>query len=295
MEETCRGWRGRWASVALLCLAGATGCAATVQQAAKDAAPAAVEGAVEGAKQPDTRDDIATILADPEIRSAASSLSAAVLAGALDGLTDEQRSAELRRLTDAVVRSMGAAAAKSLRDDIAPQLSKVLADAVDRSLEQVLNEHTEQRLEALTAAVARGTARGLRESLLDSSGRPAPEWSRALGQMARDVTQHAALGLDDAVRSAERGENGEQEAPVLAALGTLSSWARALPLLIVGGLGLTVLGCIAAMLWLAARVQHYKRESLAYQQGARAFVEHSESRPPPKERAPRSQPAHDAG
>ena len=110
----------------------------------------------------------ATILADPEIRSAASSLSAAVLAGALDGLTDEQRSAELRRLTDAVVRSMGAAAARSLRDDIAPQLSKVLADTVDRSLEQVLNEHTEQRLEALTAAVARGTARGLRESLLDA-------------------------------------------------------------------------------------------------------------------------------
>jgi len=295
MEMTSRGWRARGASVALLCLAGAAGCAATVQQAAKDAAPAAVAGAVEGAKQPDTRDDIATILADPEIRTAASSLSAAVLAGALDGLTDEQRSAELRRLTDAVVRSMGAAAAKSLRDDIAPQLSKVLADAVDRSLEQVLNERTEQRLEALTAAVARGTARGLRESLLDSSGRPAPEWSRALGQMARDVTQQAAWGLDDAVRSAERGENGEQQARVLAALGTLSNWTRALPLLIVGGLGLTVLGCIVALLWLAARVQHYKRASLAQQQGAPAFLEQRESRLSPQERAPRSQPAHDAG
>jgi hypothetical protein len=263
----------------LLCLSGAIGCAATVKQAAKDAAPAAVEGAVEEAKQPDTRDDIATILADPEIRSATSSLSAAFVAGALDGLSDEQRSAELRRLTDTMVRSMGTAAAKSLRDDIAPLLSKSLADVVDRTLEQALNEHTEQRLEALTAAVARGMAKGLGDS-------------GALSQMARDVAHQAAFGLDDAVRSAERGESGESEPQVLAALGTLSDWTRTLPMLILGGLALTLLGCIAALVWLAARVRHYK--TLVHEQAVRAPSDYGELRRPAQDRAPRSEPAHHA-
>jgi len=269
----------RWVLLALLCLGGANGCAATVKQAAKDAAPAAVEGAVEEAKQPDTRNDIATILADPEIRSATSSLSAAFVAGALDGLSDEQRSAELRRLTDGMVRTMGAAAARSLRDDLVPQLSKSLADVVDRTLEQALNEHTEQRLEAMTAAVARGMAKGM----VDSG---------ALGQLAREVTQQAAFGVDDAVRAAERRESGEPEPQVLAALGTLSEWTRALPLLILGGLALTLLGCIAALVWLAARVRHYK--SLVHEQAVRGPSEYSEPRRPPQDRAPRSEPAHHA-
>ncbi|HKO91466.1 MAG TPA: hypothetical protein VJU61_09960 [Polyangiaceae bacterium] len=279
------------AILAFACLTGLSGCAATVQQAAKEATPAAVEGAIEGAKQPDTRNDIATILADPEIRAATSSLSAAFVAGALDGLSDEQR-AELRRLTDAVVRGMGAAAAKALRDDIGPQLSKTLADAVDRSLEQTLNEHTEQRLQAMTAAVARGMAQGLGESLFDSSGRPGPEWSRAIGLIARDITHQAAFGIDDAVRSAESGDSGEPEPQVLAALGTVASWTRTLPMLILGGLTLALLGCIAALAWLAARLQHYKRESLAREQVVR---ERSELRLPAHDRAPRSEPATHAG
>jgi len=219
--------------LAFACLSGANGCAGTVQQAVKEATPAAVEGAIEGAKQPDTRNDIAAILADPEIRTATSSLSAAFVAGALDGLSDEQRSAELRRLTDAVVRSMGAAGAKALRDDIGPQLSKTLADAVDGALEQTLNEQTERRLEALTAAVARGMAQGLGES-----------------------------------------------------------WTQALPLLILGGLALALLGCIAAVVWLAARLQHYQRASLAREQVVR---EVRELRLPAKDRAPRSEPAPHAG
>jgi hypothetical protein len=268
-----------WIVAGLLCLTGANGCAATVKQAAKDAAPAAVEGAVEEAKQPDTRNDIATVLADPEIRAATSSLSAAFVAGALDGLSDEQRSAEVRRLTDNVVRGVGLAAARSLRDDIGPLLSKSLADVVDRTLEQALNEHTEQRLEALTAAVARGMAKGL----VDSG---------ALSQIAREVTHQAAFGLDDAVRSAEQRQSGEPEPQVLAALGTLSDWTQTLPLLILGGLALTLLGCIAALVWLATRVRHYK--GLVHDQAVRSS-DYGERRRSTQDRAPHSEPHHASG
>ena len=271
---------GSWLLVALLCLTGANGCAATVKQAAKDAAPAAVEGAVEEAKQPDTRNDIATVLSDPQIRAATTSLSAAFVAGALDGLSDEQRRAELRRLTDDVVRGVGLAAAKSMRNDIVPLLSKSLADVVDRTLEQALNEHTEQRLEALTAAVARGMAKGL----VDSG---------ALSQIAREVTHQAAFGLDDAVRSAEQRRSGEPEPQVLAALGTLSGWTQTLPLLILGGLALTLLGCIAALVWLATRVRHYK--SLVHDQAVRGSSDYAELRRSTQERVPHSEPRHASG
>ena len=82
-------------------VAGLLGCAGTVQRTAKEAAPAAVEGAVEEAREPDTRADIAAILEDPAIRSAASALTAAILAGAMDGLADDARSARfMRRLLE---------------------------------------------------------------------------------------------------------------------------------------------------------------------------------------------------
>jgi hypothetical protein len=249
---------------AVICLAALSGvgCAETLQQAAKSAAPAAVEGAAEEAQHPDTRADIARVLSDPEIRSAASSLSSAVLAGALDGLTDEQRVQQLSQLADAMVRRLGAGLAKSMRDDIGPELSKSLADAVDRSLERALDVDTEQRLEAMTLAITRGMVKGVGEALVAPNGQPSP-WARPLGQIARDVTAEAAFGLDDAVHRVERNEGDGPPARVLAALGTLAAFTQALPLLFALGLAWLLLGCALPVAWLALRLRHYKRQSLA--------------------------------
>jgi hypothetical protein len=241
-----------------------------VQKTAKEAAPAAVEGAVEEAREPDTRADIAAILQDPEIRSAASALTAAILAGAMDGLADDARTAQLQHLTDAVVRSMGASFARSLRQDIGPQLSQTLVEAVDHSLERALNEDTQQRLSVLTGAVTRGLMDGVHQGLIDASGQPSQAYRTLLGQAARDVTEQAALGLDDAVRRAS-DEDGS-EAPVLAALGTLSALTRALPLLLILGFVMFAALCVAPAIWLWTRVQHHRRESLAHQEAALALA-----------------------
>jgi hypothetical protein len=258
----------------LICLAAAAslGCSGTIQEAARSAAPAAVEGAVEEAQEPDTRNDIARVLADPEIREASSALTAAIIAGAFDGLTDEQRMAELRLLTDGMVRTMGASLSRTLRDDIAPQLSEALAQAVERSIERALDAETEQRLEAMTQAATRGMMKGLSQSLLDENGQPSPAWGTLLGQVARDVTRQAAFGLDDAVDRAERREGDEPPARVLAALGTLSTLTQSLPLLLLGGLLAFV--CLfalplAALLWRQRRLEH---ESRAHQQAALALA-----------------------
>jgi hypothetical protein len=264
--------RARRGGFAVFCLAvaSAIGCAETVQQTAKSAAPAAVEGAVEEANEPDTRSDIAMILADPEIRSAASSLSSAIVAGAFDGLTDEERSRELRRVTDGLVKTFGASMARSLRDDIGPQLSESVADAIDRSIERALNEETERRIEALTLAATRGALRGASDTLVDANGQLAPAWGQALGQIARGVAHEAAFGFDDAVRRAR--DDDAEGAPVLAALGTLSTLTQLLPLLVAGGLVLFVLLCALPLVWSLFRLRQLRRESRAHEEAALALA-----------------------
>jgi hypothetical protein len=253
-----------------LAVAGALGCAETVQEAAKSAAPAAVEGAAEEAKEPDTRNDIATVLADPEIRSAASALSSSIVAGAFDGLTDEERSQQLRKLTDALVKTFGASMARSLRDDLGPQLSASVAQAIDRSIERALDEETERRIEALTLAATRGALRGAGETLVDANGQLAPAWGQALGQIARGVAHEAAFGFDDAVRQAR--DDDADEAPVLAALGTLSTFTQLLPLLVAGALVLFVLLCALPLVWALFRLRTARQESRAHEEAALALA-----------------------
>jgi hypothetical protein len=267
----------RWGarlSGALICLAaaGSSGCARTVQKAAESAAPAAVEGAVQEAQEPDTRDDIARILADPDIRTASSSLTAAIISGALDGLTDEQRTQELQRLADTMVRTMGASLSRTLRDDVGPQLSEALAQAVDRSIERALDADTEQRLEAMTLAVTRGMVKGMRESMLDENGQPSPVFGAALGRIARDATHEAAFGLDDAVQRAENNDGDEPPARVLAALGTLASFTQVLPLLLLGGLVVFLCLCALPAAWLFWRLRESRRQSRAHREATLALA-----------------------
>lgn len=264
-----RGWSG-CVSVFCLVVAG-VGCAETVQQTAKSAAPAAVEGAVEEAQEPDTRNHIATVLSDPNIRAAAGSLSSAIVAGAFDGLTNEERSQELRRVTDALVRTMGASLARSLRDDVGPQLSASVAEAIDRSIERALDAETEKRIEALTLAATRGALRGAGETLVDANGQLAPVLAQALGQIARGVAHEAAYGLDDAVRRAQH-DDVKEGAPVLAALGTLSTLTQLLPALVAAGLVLVVLLCLLPLAWALYRLRQLRRESHAHQEAALALA-----------------------
>lgn len=257
--------------------AASTGCAGTVKQAAKEAAPAAVEGAVDEAQDPQTRDNVAQILADPEIREATAGLSEAIVGGALEGLSDAERAAQFRRLTDQLVATVGAAVGRSLREDIGPQLSATFADAVDRSLAVALDERTEQRMSELALATTRGAMQGIGELVIDpTTGRASPFLSHMMGQLAREMARQGAFGFDEAVREAEQGRLDDSGARldggVLAAAGRLSDWAVALPpLLIAGLLLLTLAGALALglALW---RLRYHRRTSRAHEEAALALA-----------------------
>src|SRR5688572_25294553 len=100
----------------LLCLS--LGCASAVKQAAREGAPAAVKEGVEQVQKPETRADLAEILADPRIRAAASELSEAVLVGVLNGLTDEEHTRRLQGLTDALMSRVASSLARSMQREL---------------------------------------------------------------------------------------------------------------------------------------------------------------------------------
>jgi hypothetical protein len=260
------------------CLLGTAGCASTVKQAAKEAAPAAVEEAGEEARDPKTRHNLAQVLGDPQIREATASLAQAIVDGALAGLTEKERVAELQRLTDAFVGTVGSALARSLQNDIGPQISATFADAVDRSLSRALDSHTEERLQAVAVAVTRAAMQSLGEGMIDpTTGQTAPLMSHVMGQFAREVTRQGAFGFQDAVRQAELGFDsagigGRREGGVLAAAGRISDLALAFPPLLLGGLVVVMFaGCVALglALW---RLRHHRRLSQSHEDAALALA-----------------------
>ena len=258
---------------------GVAGCASTVKQAAKEAAPAAVDEAAEEASDPRTRDNLAQVLADPEIQKATAGLAEAIVGGALAGLTEKERAAELQRLTDAFVTTVGAALARSLQNDIGPQLSATFADAVDRSLARALDTHTEERLQALAVAVTRAAMQSLGEGMIDpTTGQAAPLMAHTMGQFAREVTRQGAFGLEDAVRQAELGHDISGPGPdrrgggVLAAAGRVSDLALAFPPLLLAGLILSMFAGCLALGWALWRLQHHRQLSRAHEDAALALA-----------------------
>lgn len=237
------------------------GCGSAVKQAARAAAPAAVEESVEQVQKPETRADIAQILDDPRIRSAASELSEAVVEGVLDGITDEERTQRLQALTDALTTRVARSLARSMQRELGPALAQTFAATIDESMQRVLSAENEQRLQAMVAAVARSTLQGMSAALLDEQGRPVPVVRQALGEVVQEAGYQAAFGFEQAVYDArhDRGPASSSDGSVLATLGRVSDWSRAVPVLVVGGLSLLLLIASGGLIWALLRLRRVSR------------------------------------
>ncbi len=201
-------------------LALGSGCAETVSKAARDAAPAAVEGSVKTARDPATHDTIADMMSDPQIRGATAQMAQAVTDGVLNSITEKERLARAEAASNAFVEHMSKSLAVSLQRDFAPAMSGVVADSIERSL----NDKVEARLEVMARAVARGTMAGVADgwkSGLDSSG---PAVDGLVKQVARTAGREATLGFQDAVAKSTAQQKAGAAAPgdVLAAAGRAS-------------------------------------------------------------------------
>lgn len=115
-------------------------CAPTVRSAseaaARGAAPAAIDASLNKLEEPQTRQELAIILASPEMKRSVKELSASVTAGVVRGLGSDAMTASMNRLVGELSRSFMAALVSSLLTS--PELSAALAKTTREAARQAV-------------------------------------------------------------------------------------------------------------------------------------------------------------
>lgn len=252
-----------------LTLFGSAGCAETAKQAARSAAPAAAEGTLDAARKPDNRQDIATIIGDPQIRDASHALAGSVADGAFDALTAEERTAEFERLSARFVEHFGPALAKTMMRDLRPALSAVVAESADETMARLLSDENRKRAGAMVAEIAQSAVGAMSEQIGSDVARAGatPEATAVATNLslllARNAGRGVALGIQDAVSETTlRHEQGRKRpGEILALAGQAADLgvgvAAAIAVALVGG-ALSLCGILA---WLGWRARNFRKES----------------------------------
>jgi len=215
--------------VFVLSLTGVCGCASTVKQAAKEAAPTALNASVKEVHNPATRSRMADVLSDPEIRTSTASLAQAVADGVLNALTEKERVERTALAGDVFVEHMSRSFAKSMEHDFSPMFAKMVNTSIDRTFDQ-----------------ARGAE---------------PALKAAIGELAREAGKQAALGFQDAVMQSEQKQKQGEAPPgaVLATVGRTSDVvARSASIVTLAVVAAVVLAVIGGFTWLFVRLRHEK-------------------------------------
>jgi len=168
----------------------------------------------------------------PEVQKAAHDLAEAISGGALDGLTDDERAAKLRQLTDKFVTTISTSIARDLDAHITPSLTNAVKDIVGGAVGAALSPENRQQAKSFVDAITRttvaafgqSTGKVLRDDLgpamqqvIEQNLGPAlenliakhlvPALQSALddqaipaaGKLAREVTRQSVLGAHDAL------------------------------------------------------------------------------------------------
>jgi hypothetical protein len=205
----------------------ASGCGSTVRQATKEATPAAVQASVQEVHKPGTREKVAEVLADPEIRASTATLSQAVADGVLNAFTEKERVDRALAAGDAFLLHMNRSFARSLEQDLSPAVATLAATSVRRTLEELKGDQ--------------------------------PALKQAIGEAAREAGRQAALGFQDAVVQADTRQRRGEARPgeVLASVGRASDAVLHTTSILLWALCATVLLAVAAgMTWLGVRLRH---------------------------------------
>lgn len=161
----------------LFSLASGLGCAGA-DSVTRRAVPAALDSSVDYLEDPEAQKKIQRLLEDPQIKEASRELTSALVEGALDGATNEERQAKLRGITTQFIDAVAKAASKNLREDISPAMSQAAASAVQRVLASAMSPQSREQAAAMVDAVTRSAVtamtesagRGLRTALEDDIG-----------------------------------------------------------------------------------------------------------------------------
>ncbi|MBL9099891.1 MAG: hypothetical protein JNL82_02980 [Myxococcales bacterium] len=218
-------------AVALLLATAPLACATGAERLTRRVVPAGLNETLKALNDPENQELLRRLVDLPDIQKAAHDLSEAITSGALDELTDEQRAARLRQLTDDFVRQIAGSVARELDSKISPSLTRAVEDIVGGAVGAALSPANRQQARSFVDAITRTTIATFGEStgkiLRDDLGpalqhvlehnlgpaldhliaeRIVPALKRALddemvpavGRLSREVTRQAVLGAHDA-------------------------------------------------------------------------------------------------
>lgn len=145
-------------------------CATGTEKLVRRAVPATIDETIGTFEDPEIQRRLKKLIDLPDVQEAARKLAQGLTSGALDGLTDEQRMAKARALSEEYVNALTRAVGKGLHADISPAVEGAVERTVQRALAAALSPKTRQDASALVGALTQRTVRALSESTRDDLG-----------------------------------------------------------------------------------------------------------------------------
>ncbi len=157
-----------WARVGLVAgvLAAATtgGCVNGTNRVVRTAVPAGIEETLRALNDPENQELMRKLANDPQMRQAAHDFVAALTGGALDGLTDDERMAKVRELSDAYIRTVSTAAARMLDEELGPAMKRAVEEVVGGAVAAALRPEHRQMVSQLVGSVTRSAVTAFTQS-----------------------------------------------------------------------------------------------------------------------------------
>lgn len=158
-----------FAVTALLVLADMS-CASGTEKVLRRAVPATIDETIGTFEDPEIQRRLKKLIDLPDVQEAARRLAQGLTSGALDGLTDEQRVAKARALSEEYVQALTRAVGKGLHEEISPAVEGAVERTVARAVAAALSPKTRQDASALVASLTRSTVKTFAESTRDDVG-----------------------------------------------------------------------------------------------------------------------------
>ncbi|MDC0717230.1 hypothetical protein [Nannocystis bainbridge] len=193
----------RGVSLIALLVSAAPGCI-TAEGVVRTAVPATLDETVGFLEDPDSQARIQKLLKDPQLQAASRELTATLVGGALDGLTDEQRQAALRQASSRYLDAMAKAASTSLREQISPALAATIRENIDTALSPKTRQEASAMVDALTRSTVTALTQSAGKGLSDDLG---PALRKVMEQdLGPGMAKMVRADLAPALRAALRDE-----------------------------------------------------------------------------------------
>ncbi|MBL8685009.1 MAG: hypothetical protein JNK05_37885 [Myxococcales bacterium] len=260
--------RGRASTLVLasLALTAAVGCntARMSREIARSATPTAIRATLDTLDQRETQRRITHLMASPELRAAALTLTEQMLDVTLTALAEPERRRRIQALSRsyvlALTRAVVLGGARGVEQDLSPAFTRMLVAAIAGALREALDDRHQRALEraiigvtnAAVHAATKGMVEGFQHDLSPAlrDALTSPENIAAGGALARTIAREAVLGSNEAMTQLQRTQERTGRASFLGSLNHLTERSVSM---VNAAVSLAVLAIIALCLWFLRR------------------------------------------